>query len=88
MKAVKLSIIGIISIFFLNACSGGSSNDNNSTIDNNDTVITLCPNRTTLKKGDKVIALEDNTEIKVIHKDDGTKTVCITKGKAVYTSVP
>ena len=76
MRTVKLSVVGIISVLFLNACSGGGSNDNNSTI------ITLCPNTITLKKGDKVIALEGNTEVKVLHKDNGIKTVCVSKGKA------
>ncbi len=47
--------------------------------------IASCSNGSiTLKKGDKVIALEDNTEVKVVHKDNGTKTVCVSKGKAAY----
>ena len=80
MKRVKLSIVGTISILFLSACGGGGSNENNTTTST--TAIASCPMTTTVKKGDKVVALEENTEVKVVHKDDGTKTVCISKGKA------
>ncbi len=81
MRAVKLNmiILGTVSAFFLSACGGGNAPTDT------EKLIASCSNGSiTLKKGDKVIALEDNTEVKVVHKDNGTKTVCVSKGKAAY----
>jgi len=72
----------MISLFFLTACGGGGGTitDTNDTNDTN--IIATCPATTTLRKGDEVKALEDNTEVKVFHKVNGIKTVCVQKGKA------
>ena len=81
MRAAKLNmiILGTVSAFFLSACGGGSAPKNTEKL-----IASCASGSTTLKKGDKVIALENNTEVKVLHEANGIKTVCVSKGKAAY----
>jgi len=81
MRAIKLNmiIIGTVSAFLLSACGGGNAPQNTEKL-----VASCSSGSTTLKKGAKVTALEDNTEVKVLHEANGKKTVCVSKGKAAY----
>jgi hypothetical protein len=37
---------------------------------------------TSLKKDDKVIALDSNTKVRIRHSEDGTKKACVDQGNA------
>ncbi len=91
MRAVKLKMkimaVSTIGAFFLSACSGGSSGpENNETLITKDIPMCTANNPTVLKKDDKVIALTNDTEVRVIHKQDATKTVCVVTGQATVTT--
>jgi len=66
------------SMLFLSACGGGGSAPTDSTNIENCTTNTY----TSLKKDDKITGLEANTEVRITHSEDGTKTICILEGKA------
>ncbi len=81
MRTIKVNmiIIGTISAFLLSACGGGNAPKNT------EKLLALCSSGSTiLKNGAKVTALENNTTVKVLHEANGTKTVCVSKGKAAY----
>lgn len=92
MKTIKhtihFTILGAATLL-LSACGGGGGGDKPTSpaisgLPNTEKVIALCDNGTTeVKKGDKVTAKEEGTKVRVIHKKDGTKSVCAETGKAI-----
>jgi len=84
MNILKI-ILSIVSVFFVNACSGKGSGSS----ENNATSIAMCDANTTtiVNKGDNVIAQTDDTELRVIHKQEGTRSVCVVNGEAKVTSI-
>ncbi len=90
MKTIKhtihFTILGAATLL-LSACGGGGGGGDKPTspaISDTEKVIALCDNGTTeVKKGDKVTAKEEGTKVRVIHKKDGTKSVCAETGKAI-----
>ena len=82
---IENSFLIIVSVFLLSACSGGGSN---SEIKNQKDVVRCDTNTITiLKKGDKVTALTDDTEVRVKHLEDSSKSACVLKGEAVVNSI-
>jgi len=79
----KTFIIAAVSILLLNACGGG---DKKSTLPTPAAVtkVKKCVTNTysSLKKDDKIIALTDDTEVKLRHTQDGKREVCIVTGEA------
>ena len=79
----KTVIIVTASILLLNACGGG---DVKSTlpIPVAVTKVKKCATNTysSLKKDDKIIALTDDTEVKLRHTQDGKREACIVNGEA------
>ncbi len=90
---LKTIIASTTSIVLLSACGGGGSDpviDDTLTapvIDDTPDAVTkivLCSTdtMTSLTKDDVITALEDTTEVKVIHAEDGTKEACVVSGDA------
>jgi len=77
-------ILAIASAFLLSACGGGGSSTPPTDTDPVINTVKLCNNDTysALKKGDKVTALTNDTEVKLRHNQDGKREACVLRGKA------
>jgi len=81
---LKTIIASTTSIVLLSACGGGGSDPVIDDTPDAVTKIVLCSTdtMTSLTKDDVITALEDTTEVKVIHAEDGTKEACVVSGDA------
>jgi len=81
---IKTIVIATSTVLLLSACGGGGSKDTPKTPAEQTGNIVKCDTNThsALKKNDKITALQDATEVKVRHNEDGTREACVTKGEA------
>ena len=74
------STILSMGLLFFTACG----DSNKKTLINKNLMITACTTGefVTLYKDDKVTVLSENTELNIIHSEDGTKKACALTGSA------
>jgi len=83
MKLQLKIITATATILLLSACGGGGGGGGGGETPTV-TKIEKCTTTkmTSLKKDDKITALTDDTELKIIHNEDGTKEACVVSGDA------
>jgi len=78
MSKMKQMILMVSSIFFLVGCSSSSESTQKE-------YISVCSDDATytqIEEGDILKNESSDTQVKLIHKEDGTRYVCSLKGKA------
>jgi hypothetical protein len=78
----NILIITAVSTFLLSACGGGGDNKEVPPKPADNKIMHCTEGSKVVKKGDKVTSLANGTKVKVSHKEDGTKTVCVDQGEA------
>jgi len=91
----KIGITALM-VLLLNACGGGDStpittNDGNKTVPNPGAENPVPPERevklcskgfSSLKKGNTIMSLTNDTKLNIRHKQDGNREVCVKTGEA------
>jgi len=79
---IKTIVIATSTVLLLSACGGGGGSKDTPAEPTGKIVMCDTSNYSALKKNDKITALQDATEVKVRHSEDGTREACVIKGEA------
>ena len=88
MKKIHLILNTTLIALLLSACGGGGGGSSDASFDSGNTKISIVncdttnPVYTDIVSGDLLVKDDDNTEVTIIHDNNGNKKVCITIGSA------
>jgi len=81
-NTIQMTILGSAATLLLSACGGGGGTTTPPAA-NEKEIVACSSGTTTVQKDDKILAKDADTKVRVIHKEDATKSVCVETGNAV-----